>query len=170
MSGPKWNEWLRVHIKEVLKEIGLEENQTVLDFGCGSGAYAIPAAKLVGKDGKVYALDKNEEALNELKKEGIENIETILSSDLKTGLEDKSIDVVLLYDVIHMIENWATLFAEIHRILKSDGLVSIYPMHVETDELLRQMRESHFSLAAEKYEGNILNFVKRETSKTRGCR
>ncbi len=162
MSGSKWNEWLRVHIKEVLKEIGLEENQTVLDFGCGSGAYAIPAAKLVGKDGKVYALDKNEEALKELKKEGIENIETILSSDLKTGLEDKSVDVVLLYDVIHMIEDRVTLFAEIHRILKSDGLVSVYPMHVETDELLRQMRDSHFSLAAEKYEGNILNFVKRK--------
>ena len=179
-EGKNWNEWLRAHIEEVLVEIDIEAEQTVLDFGCGSGAYAIPAAKLVGKacpqavglsakrietkrrDGKVYALDKNEEALKELKKEGIENIETILSSDLKTGLEDKSVDVVLLYDVIHMIEDRVTLFAEIHRILKSDGLVSVYPMHVETDELLRQMRDSHFSLAAEKYEGNILNFVKRK--------
>ena len=200
-EGKNWNEWLRAHIEEVLVEVGIEENQTVLNFGCGSGAYAIPAAKSVGKacpravglratwvecrrckkqptpsaygietsietkrrDGKVYALDKNEAALKELNKEGIGNIETILSSDLKTGLEDKSVDVVLLYDVIHMIEDRATLFTEIHRILKSDGLVSIYPMHVETDELLRQMRDSHFLVAAEKYEGNILNFVKHET-------
>jgi ubiquinone/menaquinone biosynthesis C-methylase UbiE len=154
-EGKNWNEWLRAHIEEVLVEVGIEANQTVLDFGCGSGAYAIPAAKLVGKDGKVYALDKNEEALEQLKKEGIGNIETILSSDLKTGLKDQSVDVVLLYDVIHLIEDRATLFTEIHRILKSDGLVSVYPMHVETDELLRQMRDSHFSLAAEKYEGNI---------------
>jgi hypothetical protein len=36
-------------------------------------------------------------------------------------------------------------------------------MHIETDELLRQMQDSHFSLAAEKYKGNILNFVKHET-------
>jgi ubiquinone/menaquinone biosynthesis C-methylase UbiE len=171
MQKGNWNEWLRAHIEEVLREIGIEANQTVLDFGCGSGAYAIPAAKLVGKacprakrrDGKVYALDKSEEALEQLNKEGIGNIETILSSDLKTGLKEQSVDVVLLYDVIHMIEDRATLFTEIHRILKSDGLVSIYPMHVETDELLRQMRDSHFSLAAEKYEGNILNFVKHET-------
>jgi ubiquinone/menaquinone biosynthesis C-methylase UbiE len=165
-EGKNWNEWLRAHIEEVLVEIGIEENQTVLDFGCGSGAYAIPAAKLVGRDGKVCALDKNEAALKELKQEGIENIETILSSDLKTGLGDKSVDVVLLYDVIHMIEDRATLFTEIHRILKLDGLVSIYPMHVKTDELLRQMRDSHFSLAAEKYEGNILHFVKQEYTKT----
>jgi len=162
-EGKNWNEWLRTHIEEVLVEIGIEANQTVLDFGCGPGAYAIPAAKLVGRDGKVYALDKNEAALKELKKEGIENIETILSSDLKTGLEDKSVDVVLLYDVIHMIEDRATLFAEIHRILTSDGLVSVYPMHVEIDELLRQMRESHFLVAAEKYEGNLFKFVKHET-------
>ena len=155
MQEANWNEWLRAHIEEVLLEIGIEESQTVLDFGCGSGAYAIPAAKLVGKDGKVYALDKNEEALEQLNKEGIGNIETILSSDLKTGLKDQSVDVVLLYDVIHLIEDRVTLFAEIHRILKSDGLVSIYPMHVETDELLRQMRDSHFLVAAEKYEGNI---------------
>ena len=163
MSQTNWNKWLRAHIKEVLKEIGVKENQTVLDFGCGSGAYAIPAAELVGKDGKVYALDKNEEALKELNQKRRENIEVLLSADLKTSLKDESVDVILLYDVVHMIEDRARLFAEIHRILKSDGLVSIYPMHVETDELLRQMRKSHFSLAAEKYEGNILNFVKRKT-------
>ena len=161
MEQAKWNEWLREHIKEVLTEIGIEENQRVLDFGSGSGAYAIPAAKLVGKKGKVYALDKDAGALGTLKesvrKEGLENVETMLSSDLKVSLEEESADVVLLYDVIHLIEDRATLFAEIYRILKLDGVVSIYPMHVKKDEVLRQMK-SHFFLKAEKYEGNILNF------------
>ena len=164
MEQAKWNEWLRGHTKEVLTGIGIEENQRILDFGCGSGAYAIPAAKLVGEKGKVYALDKNAGALETLKesarKEGSENIETILSSDLKICLEAESADVVLLYDVIHLIEDRARLFMEIYRILKPDGVVSIYPMHVKKDEVLRQMRDSHFLLKDEKYEGNILNFGK----------
>ena len=164
VNEAKWNEWLRGHIEEVLQEIGIEESQTVLDFGCGPGAYAIPAAKLVGRKGKVYALDKEEKALKELKekaqKERWENIETLLSSDLDTGLEEGSVDVVLLYDVIHTMEDWAALFEEVERVLKPDGMVSIYPMHVEGDEVLRQMRKSHFSLRDEKHEGHILNFGK----------
>lgn len=67
MEGTEWNEWLREHIEKVLIGIGIEKNQKVLDFGCGSGAYTIPAAKLVGKKGKVYALDKDAEALKTLK-------------------------------------------------------------------------------------------------------
>lgn len=164
MERAKWNEWLRGHIKEVLAGIGIEENQRVLDFGCGSGAYAVPAAKLVGEKGKVYALDKNAGALETLKesarKEGLGNVEIILSSDLKISLEEESADVVLLYDVIHLIEDRARLFAEICRVLKSDGFVSIYPMHVKRDEVLRQMQKSHFSLKAERHGGNILDFAK----------
>jgi ubiquinone/menaquinone biosynthesis C-methylase UbiE len=164
MEQVKWNEWLRGHTKEVLTAIGLEEGQRVLDFGCGSGLYAIPAARLVGGEGKIYALDKNPEALQKLKdsirSEGLGNLEVMLSSNLQISLEKESVDVVLLYDVIHLIEDRATLFAEAHRILKPDGAVSIYPMHMENAEVLRQMRESYFLLKAEKYEGNILNFGK----------
>ena len=91
MKRKRWNEWLRSHVEEVLPEIGVKESQTILDFGCGTGLYAIPAARLVGKRGKIYALDKNAGALETLKesvrKEGLENVETIVSSDLKTNLE-----------------------------------------------------------------------------------
>lgn len=164
MDRKKWNEWLRSHVEEVLPEIGIKENQTILDFGCGAGLYAIPAAKLVGRKGKVYALDKDSGALETLKesvrKEGLGNVETILSSDLSTDMERETADVVLLYDVIHLVEDRKELFVEIYRILKSDGIVSIYPMHVEKDEVLRQMRESHFFMKSEKFGGNILNFGK----------
>jgi len=38
--------------------MGIKRGQTILDFGCGSGNYANPAALIVGRKGKVYALDK----------------------------------------------------------------------------------------------------------------
>jgi ubiquinone/menaquinone biosynthesis C-methylase UbiE len=164
MERKKWNEWLRSHVKEVLPEIGIKKNQTILDFGCGAGLYTIPAAKLVGRKGKVYALDKDAGALERLKESarngGLGNVETILSSDMNTGLEKETADVVLLYDVLHLIKDRKELFVEIYRVLKPNGIASIYPMHVEKDEVLRQMRESRFSLKSEEFEGNILNFGK----------
>jgi ubiquinone/menaquinone biosynthesis C-methylase UbiE len=164
MKRKNWNEWLRSHVREALPEIGIKENQIILDFGCGSGLYAIPTARLVGKAGKVYALDKSAEALDKLKKragkEGLDNLEAIISSDLNTGLEEKTADIVLLYDVIHLIEDRKRLFSEIYRVLKPNGIVSIYPMHVEKDEITKQMKESNFLLKAGKFEDNILNFGK----------
>ena len=157
-----WNKWLRGHIDEVLVEIGIEKNQRVLDFGCGSGAYASPAATLVGRGGKVYALDIDAGALQTLeetaRKQGLGNVETICSSSLETDLPDDAVDVVLLYDVIHLIKDRAKLLAEIRRILRSDGFVSLYPMHVVREEVLIQMQMSGFVLSTEKYQGNILHF------------
>ena len=34
---------------KVLKRIGVRIGQAVLDFGCGYGAYTVPAAKIVGE-------------------------------------------------------------------------------------------------------------------------
>jgi len=41
----------------VLKEAGIKPGFHVLDYGCGPGGYIIAAAELVGKSGKIYALD-----------------------------------------------------------------------------------------------------------------
>lgn len=164
MSEARQKEWLEKHSDEVLERVGITKDCMVLDFGCGAGAYAIPAARLAGSRGKVYALDKDKAVLEKLEKralkEGLQNIQTVLSSDIDVGLGDRCVDIVLLHDVIHLINERAILLGQVHRILKPDGLVSIYPMHVDNDELFGQMRESCFSLAAEEYGGSILVFMK----------
>ena len=53
------DKWLKEKAEKFLKEVGIRKDQTVLDWGCGSGYYTIPAAKIVGDKGKVYALDKS---------------------------------------------------------------------------------------------------------------
>jgi len=50
--------WLQKDGVQLLRNAGIFEGQTVLDFGCGAGNYTIPAAEIVGKKGKVYAVDK----------------------------------------------------------------------------------------------------------------
>ena len=164
MNELQWRDWLHRHSDQVLEKAGIQAKGVVLDFGCGPGAYTIPAARLAGAGGTVYALDRDIHALETLvrraRKEGLQNIVTIVSSDLDTGLQEGSVDVVLLHDVLHLIDERMALFDEMHRVLDPEGRVSIYPMHVDKDEVARQMCDSGFSLRAEEYEGNILLFCK----------
>jgi ubiquinone/menaquinone biosynthesis C-methylase UbiE len=166
MKETQWRDWLHRHSDQVLETAGIGSKCVVLDFGCGSGAYAIPAARLVGAEGKVYALDKNVRALETLarraRRESLQNIETIVSSDLDTGLRDGSVNVVLLHDILHLIDGRMALFDEMHRVLARGGRISVYPMHVDKKEISRQMCDSGFFLLLEEFEGHILVFQRAE--------
>jgi len=110
------------------------------------GTFTIPCARIVGEKGKVYALEVRSEALKRVKEkaegEGLGNVETILadSSMLATGLSDRSMDVILVYDVMHAISEKMALLEELHRVLKRDGFLSIFPMHMGTDRMLKVMK------------------------------
>ena len=89
---------------EVLERIGIRRGLTVLDFGCGSGTYTIPAARIAGEQGRVYALDKDKGGLGELMQKsesaGLRNIERMdTSGEIKIELTSAPVDVVLLFDV-----------------------------------------------------------------------
>jgi ubiquinone/menaquinone biosynthesis C-methylase UbiE len=121
-----------------LGKIGIKPGQTILDFGARVGYYSIPAARIVGREGSVYALDKDSYSLNELKrkmiKQGLENIIIIKANgNLKIGLKNNSIDVVLLYDVLHLIDDREKLYKEVYKVLQDGGLFSVYPKHNKFD-------------------------------------
>jgi ubiquinone/menaquinone biosynthesis C-methylase UbiE len=107
----------------------VQEGQTILDYGCGTGDFTIPAAKRVHEKGKVYALDyfprQLEIVVKRSKKIGLGNIETILS-DRETGLPDESVDVVWMCDVLHEIKERRMVLEELHRVLKRDGILAIH--------------------------------------------
>jgi ubiquinone/menaquinone biosynthesis C-methylase UbiE len=131
-------EWLTEHGSVFLREIGIEKGQHVLDFGCGEGCYTIPAAIVVEAQGKVYAVDKDKAVLSKLSKQaksmGLTNIALIHSkTDLKVDLGDECVDVALLYDVLHYVEYRPELYEEMYRILKKNGLLSVYPKHCKSD-------------------------------------
>lgn len=134
--------WLEKDGEVFLRTVGVGKGQTVLDFGCGEGHYSIPASKAVGESGKVYALDKDGQALNELaikiRNAGIKNIE-ILKREAGTSLSDDSVDVVLCYDVVHYFKNRYPVYREFHRVLKPGGILSLYPKHHKNDLPLMEL-------------------------------
>lgn len=127
---------------KILEEVGIEPGFSVLDYGVGPGSYVIPTSRLVGEKGKVYALDINPLAIERvqriIEKKGLTNVETI-HSDCKTDLPDESIDVILLYDTFHEIDNPTELLAELYRVLKPNGILSFSDHHMREKEILSQL-------------------------------
>ena len=119
--------------EETLLKLGIGEGQKVLDFGCGIGSYAIPAARLVGNTGWVYALDIHPVAIERVKKrveqESLNNVTAILSGQ-ETGLSDESIDYVLLIDVFTWISDKDELLRELYRVLKDSGTLAVLIDHM----------------------------------------
>jgi len=128
-----WPLWRSLSGRSILRkweECNLvQEGQTFLDYGCGTGDFTIPAAQKVRQQGKVYALDyfpRQLEIVTERSaKAGLSNIETILSTS-KTGLPDESVDVIWMCDVLHEIKERRAVLEELHRVLKKDGVLAIH--------------------------------------------
>lgn len=134
-------EWEKKYGVSFLRKVGLKRNFVVLDFGARIGSYSLPAAKLVGAQGKIFALDKNHTALDELddkaNKNSISNIEIVKTDgSLKLDFPERFFDAVLLYDVLHYfdIEQLKKLFSEMCRLSKHRALLSLYPKHVEKED------------------------------------
>ena len=156
---------LESRVLEALEGVGVRKGQVVLDFGCGSGTYTIPAAKIVGDQGKVYALDKDKEALDKLmqraKSAGLKNIERMdTSEELRIDLTDDSVDVVLLFDVFHsyyfpQADDRRRLLNEIYSIMKPFAFISLWPKHMES-EAKDEIERANFYLESE-YFGTLIH-------------
>ncbi|MFP4027903.1 MAG: class I SAM-dependent methyltransferase [Candidatus Brocadiia bacterium] len=161
---PDAEQWVQKQAVSFLRRIGIEANQTVLDFGCHHGNYTKPAAQIVGPDGKVYALDKDREVLTDLQNQVAEsdlnNIEFLhVSEEDPIPLSISTVDMILLYDVVHRgyapePEQRARTLEEVHRVLKPDGRLSFYPTHLKKYGMtfrkqLREVRNAGFDLLGE---------------------
>lgn len=112
---------------EILDKLDLEPNLTAVEFGSGSGGFAIPLAKRL-VDGLVYAVDIQREPLSALKgrmqTENINNIR-IIRGDLEkregSTLSPGSVDLVLIVNVLFQAEEKDKIIAEAERVLKQGG-------------------------------------------------
>lgn len=114
--------------ESIVNRFGVGEGMTIADFGCGAGYFTILLAGKVGPEGKVYALDVQENALDSVrskaKNSGIANIETI-RADLEvlgsSGLTDASQDIVLLANILFQSVKREDIFKEAGRVIKKGG-------------------------------------------------
>jgi len=166
-----------------LKEVGLRSGQKILDFGCRVGHYTIPAAKIVGNEGIVYAVDKESEALKKLSckltTHHLTNvIVTKTSGQTNLPLEGGVIDIVLLYDVLHYFgtDERTKLYQEVFRVLKQSGLLSIYPKHTAEDNPLMELQhrsstdiEREIQSSGLQFEQRYFGIISHDDGLNKGC-
>jgi ubiquinone/menaquinone biosynthesis C-methylase UbiE len=136
---------------DIIAELFPQPGMVVLDFGCGPGSFSLAAARFVGPTGRVYALDIHPLAIRSVQraaaKQGLTNVQPILGSNF-TQLGDSSIDVIILYDVIHAIPDLLPLIQEMRRVLKSDGVLSVSDHHLQDEDILGSITAgNYFQLA-----------------------
>ncbi len=128
--------------ESILEEVNIPPGYHVLDFGCGPGSYIPPLSTMVGKSGKIYALDIHPLAVESVNKmideKSLTNVETILSGR-DTHLPDECIDVILLYDIYHSFSDPDAMLEELHRVLKSEGTLSLHDHHLTENEIIAGM-------------------------------
>lgn len=133
--------------KNTLKEAAIKPGFHVLDYGCGPGSCTFLLAKLVGTSGRIYALDIHPLAIQMVQriatKKHLINVETIRSG-CETGLPDKSVEVILLYDTFHELSDPNGVLKELYRVLKPHGILSFSDHHMKENEIIFKVTGSGF--------------------------
>jgi ubiquinone/menaquinone biosynthesis C-methylase UbiE len=115
---------------QCIAQLGLQEGMRVADFGAGTGFYSRASSGRVGHTGKVYAIEVQKGLVkkleSDLKSWGISNVECIWGDIEKlhgTKVADKSMDAVIVSNVLFQAEDKIGLIDEARRVLKKGGKV-----------------------------------------------
>ena len=116
----------------ILKGADLLPGQTVLELGCGTGYFTIPAARLIGDQGHLVAMDVLSESVELVARKvqamNLKNVRVIKGNAMDTGLDAESFHTILLFGVIPApMLPLDRLLPELHRVLKPEGTLAVWP-------------------------------------------
>jgi ubiquinone/menaquinone biosynthesis C-methylase UbiE len=119
----------------------VREGMTVLDVGCGPGFFSIEMAKMVGKTGKVIAVDLQDGMLEKLRAKTrgtqLEGIIRLVKCEKDNINVPEKVDFGLAFFMVHEVPDKASLFKQLKAILKEKGLILLVEpklFHVSRDE------------------------------------
>jgi SAM-dependent methyltransferase len=145
----------RWEMRPVLDRVGIRPGERVLELGPGPGAFTMEAARRVGAQGRLVAVDIQPKMIAQVEKRvreaGLTNVETHVADAYHLPLDDASVDRAFLVTVLPEVPDQSRALAELRRVIKPGGLLSIteeffdpdYPFAFET---IRRVEAAGFSL------------------------
>jgi arsenite methyltransferase len=138
----------------------INPGDTVIDLGSGAGNDCFVARALTGETGRVIGIDMTEEMIEKARsnvaKLGFNNVEFRHGDIENMPVNDNTADVVISNCVLNLVPDKRKAFAEIFRILKPGGHLSVSDI-VINGELPPEVKE-----AAEMYAGCVSGAIQRD--------
>jgi ubiquinone/menaquinone biosynthesis C-methylase UbiE len=120
------------HPHRNVERFGIEPGMRVADFGAGSGAYVLAIAEVLEGDGAVFAVDVQQDLLrrihNEARRRHFKNVHIIWGDLERAGaskLADRTMDLVLVSNLLFQVEDKQAVVREAFRILAPGGRVAL---------------------------------------------
>ncbi len=133
LDDPERHKWMPT--EPVLRRIGLRPGMRVADVGAGTGYFAIPMAQAVMPNGEVLAVEVQSQMLDRMRarlEPGLP-IALVEGEATRTTLPAASVDVVLLANVWHEIDDRAAALTEASRILRPAGRIAILDWRTDVE-------------------------------------
>jgi arsenite methyltransferase len=149
---------------EIVKKLELQQGQKIADIGVGGGYFTLRFAEIVGADGRVFAVDTDQNFLDFVKKtaeeKGLVNVETVLAAKDGVALPEKSIDLIFMRNVCHHLDNRPEYFKKLKTALKPEGRIAIieyrkdkgFSFHkicghyIPKEKIIKEMEEAEYQL------------------------
>ena len=132
LEAPDRDRWQRPD--RIMDALGVADASRVADVGAGSGWFTIRLARRIGPQGIVYAVDVQQEMLNAIsrrvRREGLSNVRPVLGRPADPRLPEGGLDVVLIVDAYHEIDDRVAMLANVARALKPQGRIGVVDFEV----------------------------------------
>jgi len=147
----------KLQINRVMNILGIQSGKSVADIGAGSGWFTVRAAKRVGPEGKVFAVDINPDAVSHIQsraqQEQLSNVKAILSKPDDPVLQPDSVDAVLLLKTYHEVAHPVELLRNLRPALRSGAKVGVIDRNgngenhgVGKEVVIRETQEAGYRL------------------------
>ncbi len=116
-------------IQRLARVMNWKAGQVIADVGAGEGEIGFAAAAAVGKTGKVYLTELDEEKLAALQKDAsrrnLKNLMILAAAEKETKLPDNCCDAIILRRVYHHFTAPTEMDASLLRSLRPGGLLAV---------------------------------------------
>jgi len=124
---------------KALDALELKPGMVVADIGAGSGYYSSRMAKRVGPTGRIYATDIQPGMIEllerRIKSEGLTNVTTVLGGMDDPKLPPKSIDLAIMVDVYHELQQPQIFLQRLKETFKPGGRLVLLEFRKEDPKI-----------------------------------